>query len=105
MKAKRLFQLGHFDFHEIQGKDAASLKYHNNKKETWEMIDECKPFCESHYEQLKLIGEVKLVKVPLEELFGVVDKYNKYLSEYRVECIKYLLQTRYNHLVERGILC
>ena len=85
--------------------DIQDFELEEDDKETWEMIDECKPFCESHYEQLKLIGEVKLVKVPLEELFGVVDKYNRYLSEHRIECIKYLLETRYNHLVERGILC
>ncbi|WP_461206324.1 HipA domain-containing protein [Clostridium sp. DL1XJH146] len=72
--------------------------------ETWEMIDECKPFCESHYKQLELIGNVKLPRVPLIELFDIVDKYGEYLSIYRIECIKYLLKTRYNHLVERGIL-
>ena len=67
-------------------------------------IDECKPFCESYYEQLKLIGEVKLAKVSLDELFNVVDKYKEHLSDYRIECIKYLLKTRYNCLIERGIL-
>ncbi|NFT07431.1 MULTISPECIES: hypothetical protein [Clostridium] len=45
-----------------------------------------------------------LIKVHLNELFDIVDKYKVYLSEYRIECIKYLLQTRYNHLIERGIL-
>lgn len=85
--------------------DIQDFELEQDDKETWEMIYECKPFCEAHYEQLKLIGEVNLPKVSLEELFQVVDKYNNYLSEYRIECIKYLLQTRYNHLVERGILC
>lgn len=34
----------------------------------------------------------------------IVDKYSEHLSNYRVECIKYLLETRYKYLVERGIL-
>ena len=41
---------------------------------------------------------------PLEELFYIVDKYKEYLSDYRIECIKYLLETRYNYLIERGII-
>ncbi|WP_252216061.1 hypothetical protein [Clostridium sp. VAP41] len=84
--------------------DIQDIELEQDDKETWEMIDECKPFCESHYEQLKLIDYVKLPKVHLNELFDIVDKYKVYLSEYRIECIKYLLQTRYNHLIERGIL-
>lgn len=68
------------------------------------MIDECKPFCESHYKQLELIGDIKLPKVSLKELFDVVDKYKEHISSYRMDCIKYLIETRYNHLVERGIL-
>ena len=85
--------------------DIQDYELEQDDKETWEMIDECKPFAESHYKQLELIGEVDLPKVPLNEILEVVDKYNGYLSEYRVECIKYLLETRYKYLVERGILC
>ncbi len=84
--------------------DIQDFELEQDDKETWEMIDECKPFCESHYKQLDLIGDVKLPKVPLKELFDIVDKYKEHLSEFRVECIKYLLETRYNYLVEKGIL-
>lgn len=84
--------------------DIQDFELEQDDKETWEMIDECKPFCTSHYKQLELIGDVNLPRVPLVELFDIVDKYNEYLSTYRVECIKYLLETRYNHLVERGII-
>lgn len=84
--------------------DIQDFELEQDDKETWEMIDECKPFCESHYKQLDLIGDVKLPKVPLKELFDIVDKYKEYLSEFRVECIKYLLETRYNYLVGKGIL-
>ena len=68
------------------------------------MIDECKPFAESHYKQLELIGSIKLKRIALEELFYIVDKYKEYLSNYRSESIKYLLETRYNYLIERKIL-
>lgn len=74
-------------------------------KENWEKIDECKPFCKSNYRQLELIGDVKLPKVPLEELFNIVDNYKEYLSVYRIECIKYLLETRYNYLMKKAIIC
>lgn len=84
--------------------DIQDFELEQDDKETWEMIDECKPFCESHYDQLNLIGEVKLPNVNLEELFHIIDKYKKYLSKYRIECIKYLLEKRYNYLIERGIL-
>ena len=84
--------------------DIQDFELVQDDKETWEMIDECKPFCESHYKQLDLIGDVRLPKVPLKELFDIVDKYKEYLSEFRIECIKYLLETRYNYLVEKGIL-
>lgn len=85
--------------------DIQDYELEQDDKETWEMIDECKPFAESHYKQLDLIGEVNLPKVQLEDILEIVDKYRKYLSDYRVECIKYLLETRYKYLVERGILC
>lgn len=85
--------------------DIQDYELEQDDKETWEMIDECKPFAESHYKQLDLIGEVNLPKVKLDEILEIVDKYREYLSEYRVECIKYLLETRYKYLVERGILC
>lgn len=68
------------------------------------MIDECKPFCESHYDALKLIGEMNLPKVSLDRLFNIVDKYKDYLSEYRIKCTKYLLETRYSYLLEMKIL-
>ncbi|WP_459481055.1 hypothetical protein [Clostridium saccharoperbutylacetonicum] len=44
---------------------------------------------------------------PISEVIAseIIKKFNKYLSEHRIECIKYLLKIRYNHLVERGILC
>lgn len=84
--------------------DVQDFELQQDDKETWEMIDECKPFCESHYRQLELIGDIKLPKVSLHELFEVVDKYKEYISSHRVDCIKYLLEIRYNHLVERGIL-
>lgn len=84
--------------------DIQDFELEQDDKETWEMIDECKPFCESHYKQLDLIGNVNLPKVPLKELFDIVDKYKEYLSEFRVECIKYLLETRYNYLIGKGIL-
>lgn len=84
--------------------DIQDFELEQDDKETWEMIDECKPFAESHYKQLELIGEVNLPKVPLKEILDIVDKYNEYLSLYRVESIKYLLETRYNHLVKRGIV-
>ncbi|MBE6067044.1 MAG: hypothetical protein E7211_04980 [Clostridium lundense] len=84
--------------------DIQDFELSQDDKESWEMIDECKPFCESHYKQLELIGDVKLPKVSLKELFDIVDKYKEYLSEFRIECIKYLLETRYNYLIERGIL-
>lgn len=85
--------------------DIQDYELEQDDKETWEMIDECKPFAESHYKQLDLIGEVNLPKVKLDEILEIVDKYREYLSDYRVECIKYLLETRYKYLVERGILC
>ena len=85
--------------------DIQDYELEQDDKETWEMIDECKPFAESHYKQLDLIGEVNLPKVQLDEILEIVDKYKEHLSDYRVECIKYLLETRYKYLVERGILC
>lgn len=85
--------------------DIQDYELEQDDKETWEMIDECKPFAESHYKQLDLIGEVNLPKVQLDDILEIVDKYREYLSDYRVECIKYLLETRYKYLVERGILC
>lgn len=84
--------------------DIQDFELEQDDKEIWEMIDECKPFCDSHYKQLDLIGDVKLLKVSLKELFYIVDRYKEHLSEFRVECIKYLLETRYNYLVEKGIL-
>lgn len=84
--------------------DIQDSELEQDDKETWEMIDECKPFCESHYDQLELIGDVNLPRVPLNELFEIIDKYSDYLSEYRVECIKYLLEKRYNYLIEKEIL-
>ena len=84
--------------------DIQDFELEQDDKETWEMIDECKPFCESHYDQLNLIGDVKLSKVPLNELLEIVDKYSDYLSEYRIECIKYLLEKRYKYLIEKEIL-
>lgn len=84
--------------------DIQDFELEQDDKDTWEMIDECKPFAESHYKQLELIGEVKLKRVPLEELLCIVDKYKEYLSNYRIECIKYLLETRYNYLIERKII-
>ncbi|MCW6078103.1 HipA domain-containing protein [Clostridium sporogenes] len=84
--------------------DVQDFELEQDDKETWEKMDGCKPFGDSHYKQLELIGDIKLPKVPLKELFDIVDKYKEYLSVYRIECIKHLLETRYNHLVERGIL-
>jgi hypothetical protein len=84
--------------------DIQDFELEQDDKETWEMIDECKPFCESHYKQLDLIGDVNLPKVCIKELFDIVDSYKEHLSEFRTECIKYLLETRYNYLMERGIL-
>lgn len=84
--------------------DIQDFELEQDDKETWEMIDECKPFCESHYKQLELIGDVNLPKVSLKELLDIVDKYKEYLSEFRVECIKYLLEARYNYLVGKGII-
>lgn len=84
--------------------DIQDFELEQDDKETWEMIDECKPFCESHYKQLELIGDVNLPKVPLKELLNIVDRYKEHLPEFRIECIKYLLKTRYNYLIERGIL-
>lgn len=84
--------------------DIQDFELEQDDKETWEMIDECKPFCESQYKQLELIGDVNLPKVSLKELLNIVDKYKEHLSEFRIECIKYLLKTRYNYLIERGIL-
>lgn len=84
--------------------DIQDFELEQDDEQTWEMIDECKPFKESHYKQLDLIDNVNLPKVLLEDILLVVDKYSNYISEYRANCIKYLLSTRYNHLVERGIL-
>lgn len=84
--------------------DIQDFELEQDDKETWEMIDECKPFAESHYKQLELIGSIKLKRIALEELFCIVDKYKEYLSNYRIECIKYLLETRYNYLIERKIV-
>ena len=84
--------------------DIQDFELEQDDKETWEMIDECKPFSHSHYKQLELIGEVKLNRVPLEELFIIIDKHSEYLSDYRIECIKYLLKSRYNYLIERKII-
>lgn len=84
--------------------DIQDFELGQDDKETWEMIDECKPFCESHYKQLELIGDVKLPKVPLKELLDIVDRYKEHLSEFRIECIKYLLETRYYYLRGREIL-
>jgi serine/threonine-protein kinase HipA len=84
--------------------DIQDFELDQDDKKNWEMIDECKPFCESHYNQLELIGDVNLPKVSLKELLDVVDKYKEYLSKHRTNCINYLIQTRYNYLVERGIL-
>lgn len=74
--------------------------------ENWELIDEAKPFCDSHYEQLKLIDKKYLAvnKVNEEDLFSIVCKYKPYLSKYRIECIKYLLSTRLKYLKERDYL-
>lgn len=84
--------------------DIQDFELEQDDKETWEMIDECKPFCESHYEQLALIGDVNLPRIPLNELLEVIDGYTDYLSEYRIECIKYLIEKRYNYLIEKEIL-
>lgn len=84
--------------------DIQDFELEQDDKETWEMIDECKPFCESHYEQLELIGDVNLQRIPLNELLEVIDRYTDYLSEYRIECIKYLIEKRYNYLIEKEIL-
>lgn len=84
--------------------DVQDFELEQDDIETWEMIDECKPFAESHYKQLELIGEVNIKKVPIEEILEVIDKYKKYLSEYRIKCIKYLLTTRYKYLVDKGII-
>lgn len=84
--------------------DIQDFELEQDDKENWESIDECKPFAESHYKQLELIGNVRLESVSLEDLFSIVDKYKEYLSKYRLECIKYLLETRYNYLVERKII-
>lgn len=84
--------------------DIQDFELEQDDKETWEMIDECKPFAESHYKQLELIDQVNLPRVSLEDILEIVDKYKEYLSEYRVQCIKYLLETRYKYLVKRGIL-
>lgn len=84
--------------------DIQDFELEQDDKETWEMIDECKPFCESHYEQLELIGDVNLPRIPLNELLEVIDGYTDYLSEYRIECIKYLIEKRYNYLIEKEIL-
>lgn len=84
--------------------DIQDFELEQDNKETWEMIDECKPFSQSHYKQLELIGKVNLPKVNINELFEIVDKYKEYLSHYRIESIKYLIETRYKYLVERGII-
>ena len=84
--------------------DIQDSELEQDDKETWEIMDKCKPFCESHYDQLELIGDVNLPRVPLNELFEIIDKYSDYLSEHRIECIKYLLEKRYNYLIEKEIL-
>ncbi|MEG0672186.1 HipA domain-containing protein [Clostridium sp.] len=84
--------------------DIQDFELSQDDKETWEMIDECKPFAESHYKQLELIGEVNITRVPIEEILEVVRGYKEYLSEYRIQCINHLLEVRYNYLIEKGIL-
>lgn len=84
--------------------DIQDFELEQDDEQTWEKIDECKPFKESHYRQLELTGKANLPKVLLDDILSIVDKYSNYISEYRAKCIKYLLSTRYNHLVERGIL-
>ena len=48
--------------------DIQDFELEQDDKETWEMIDECKPFCESHYKQLELIGDVKLQRVSIRRI-------------------------------------
>ncbi|GEM_PF-3055380 len=84
--------------------DIQDFELEQDDIEIWESIDECKPFADSHYKQLELIGKVNLQSVSLKELLKIVDKYAEYITEYRVKCIKYLITTRYNYLIERGIL-
>jgi serine/threonine-protein kinase HipA len=84
--------------------DIQDFELEQDDKESWEMIDECKPFRESHYKQLELIGDVKLERVNLKDILSIVDKYKTYLSSYRIECIKYLLEKRYNYLIDRKII-
>lgn len=84
--------------------DIHDFELQQDDAETWEMIDECKPFANSHYKQLDLIGDVNLNKVSLKDILSVVDKYEKYLSEHRILCIKHLLEVRYNYLLEKEIL-
>ncbi|MBU3204385.1 HipA domain-containing protein [Clostridium algidicarnis] len=84
--------------------DIQDFELEQDDKENWEMIDECKPFCESHYEQLELISDVNLPTVKIEDILDIIDKYKEHLSLHRIECIKFLLEKRYNYLLEKGIL-
>lgn len=70
--------------------------------EDLELVDECKSFCDSHYDQIKLVSDITF-KVSLEDLLNVVEKYRGKLKDHRIECIKHLLTVRYNLLKKEGI--
>ncbi|HBE9444665.1 hypothetical protein [Clostridioides difficile] len=71
--------------------------------EDLELVDDCKPFKNSHYEQIKLVSDIHL-KVNLSELLKIVDSYRDLLKPHRINCIKYLLKLRIEYLIERGVL-
>lgn len=81
--------------------DVGDKELENDTQENWELIDEAKPFKSSHYEQIKLVDKNNLStlkKVSINELLQLVDKYKKYITPYRIKCIKYLLKTIFNYL-------
>ena len=61
--------------------DIQDFELEQDHKESWEMIDECKPFRESHYKQLELIAEVRLERVNLEDILSIVDLFMQNLIQ------------------------
>lgn len=73
-----------------------------DKPEDLEKVDECRTFCDSHYDQIKLVSDIEF-KVNLQDLLDIVEKYRGKLKDHRIDCIKHLLTVRYNLLKKEGI--
>ncbi len=83
--------------------DLEDYELNLDDKETLEMIDECKTFKTSHYDQLDLIQSNIKINVKKEDIFDIVYKYKDVFTPHRIECIEHLISVRYNELERRGI--